>query len=134
MQICHTNRLASAGHGRTTSTKKETHCSCKVTVQLLDDCGKTSTCQVQKIPAPTHALPVPSRGGVLLLRRDIPFDRMEEVKLNQCPELEWVREQQAQHRSNLSDSHDGTRRRNERTEGAESCRDRVTNVEGTVQK
>lgn len=82
-----------------TSTKREnlvleredTHCSCKVAVELLDDCGETSTSQVQEIPTPTHALSVPSRGWVLLLRGDIPFLFVEEVKLEENPEFVGMR-------------------------------------------
>lgn len=73
--------------------RQNTHRSCKVAVKLFDDCGETPTCQVQKIPAPTHALPVPSRGWVLLLRGNIPFLFVEEVKLEKSSELVRVGEQ-----------------------------------------
>lgn len=73
--------------------RQSTHRSCKVAVKLLDDCGKASTRQVQKTPAPTHALSIPPRSWVLLLRGDIPFLFVEQVELEKNPEFGWVREQ-----------------------------------------
>lgn len=70
-----------------------THRSRKVAVKLLDNCGETSTCQVQELPAPTHALSIPSRSWVLLLRGDIPFLFVEKVELEKSPELVRVCEQ-----------------------------------------
>jgi len=95
MQICHTNTLECIARAIHTNEEEvpDTHCSCKVAVKFFDDCSETSTCQVQKLPAPTHALSVPSRGWVLLLCGDIPFLGVEEVKLEESSELVRVCEQ-----------------------------------------
>lgn len=76
---------------RETTESWTTHRSRQVAFQLFDDSCEASPGRFQKIPTASHALPIPTRRGMLLPSCDIALLLVEEIELDQSTELERVR-------------------------------------------
>jgi hypothetical protein len=91
---------------------KHAHRPGEVAVELLNDGRETSAGHVEKLPAASHGLSVPSRGRMLLQRGNVAFLLMVEPELHESLEFDGVENEQGE---KGEDAHDEEKK--ERVQG-----------------